>query len=179
MKTDINQKVEVPEKVKVEVKLPLVTVKGPKGDVSRMMTDKRIAITVEGNTITLSAARATKKEKKIMHTYGAHLRNMVNGAAHGFMYEMKICAAHFPMTVAVSGSQLSIKNFIGEHTTRTLQLRKGVSVKINGDIVQIESADKELAGLTASDIELLTRIKDHDRRIFQDGIFIIGKRLLT
>ncbi|MBS3138077.1 50S ribosomal protein L6 [Candidatus Woesearchaeota archaeon] len=179
MKADINKKIEIPEKVKVEIKLPLVMAKGPKGEVSRKMTDKRITIKAEGNTIVLSAIHASKKEKKVMHTYAAHVKNMVQGAAHGFMYEMKICAAHFPMTVTISGSQLSIKNFIGEHTPRTLQLRKGVTVKVNGDMIQIESADNELAGLTASDIELLTRIKDHDRRIFQDGIFLVGRRLLT
>ena len=179
MKTDINKKVEFPANVRVEIKLPLVTVKGPKGEVSRVMNDKRIAITTEGNTIVLSAQHASKKEKKVMHTYAAHLTNMVNGVAHGFLYEMKICAAHFPMNVSISAGQLIIKNFIGEHVPRTLQLRKGVTVKVNGDIVQIESADKELAGLTASEIELLTRIRDHDRRIFQDGIFLTGQRLVA
>ena len=179
MKTDMNKKVEFPANVRVEIKLPLVTVKGPKGEVSRVMNDKRIAITTEGNMIVLSAQHASKKEKKVMHTYAAHLANMVNGVAHGFLYEMKICAAHFPMNVSISAGQLIIKNFIGEHVPRTLQLRKGVTVKVNGDIVQIESADKELAGLTASEIELLTRIRDHDRRIFQDGIFLIGQRLVA
>ena len=177
MKIDISKKVEFPEKVKVEVKLPLVMVKGPKGEVSRIMDDKRISIKVEGKAVVLSALHASKKEKKIMHTYAAHLTNMVKGAEYGYIYEMKICAAHFPMNVSVSGGQLIIKNFIGENTPRTLQLRKGVAVKVNGDIVHIESADKELAGLTASDIELLTRIRDHDRRIFQDGIFLISQRL--
>ena len=36
-------------------------------------------------------------------------------------------------------------------------------------------ANKELVGVTASDIELLTKVKNRDRRIFQDGVYIINK----
>ena len=179
MRTNVSEMVEVPAQVKVTIEPTLVKVKGPKGEVSRIMKDKRVQITHEGNNVVLKSAKATKREKKILYTFAAHLRNMITGTAYGFRYEMKICAAHFPMNVSVSGSQLIIKNFIGEHMPRTLTLRKGVTVKVNGDIVQIESADKELAGMTASDIELLTRIRHHDRRIFQDGIFLINTKVLT
>jgi large subunit ribosomal protein L6 len=45
-------------------------------------------------------------------------------------------------------------------------------VKVEGDIVLVESCDKELAGQTAADIEQLTRISNRDKRIFQDGIWL-------
>ena len=52
---------------------------------------------------------------------------------------------------------------------------ENVNVKIEGDVIVIESTDKEAAGKTATNIEQLTRITDKDRRIFQDGIYVIEK----
>ena len=179
MRSDITEKIDVPSGVTVSITPPIVTIKGKKGEVSRIMNDRRVLITLENNAVVLKASKATKREKTSLYTSAAHLKNMIAGAASGYLYEMKICAAHFPMTVTVSNNQLIIKNFIGEHTPRTLNLRKGVAIKVNGDILQIESADKELAGSTASDIELLTRIRDHDRRVFQDGIFLTSKKVLS
>ena len=76
------------------------------------------------------------------------------------------------------GKDLIIKNFLGESAPRKLRIHAGVTVKVNGDIVRIESVDKELAGMTASDIELVTRIRNRDRRVFQDGIFIVRKGVI-
>ena len=41
--------------------------------------------------------------------------------------------------------------------------------------ITIESPDKELAGNTASQLELLTAVKNRDLRVFQDGIYIVNK----
>jgi len=174
MKTDITEEIEIPEKVTVSV-AGAMAVKGPKGEVKRSFKDPRITIDVDGKKIVLKSAKATKREKKRMYTYIAHIKNMLKGVTEGHYYELKTCAAHFPMNVSVAGKQFVIKNFLGEHVARTMPLREGVTIKVTGDIIRVESADKELAGMTASDIELLTRIKDHDRRIFQDGCYIINR----
>jgi len=174
MKIDIVEEIEIPEKVTVASGKTL-DVKGPKGEVKRSFKDTRVSCHVEGKKIVLKSSKATKREKKRLYTYIAHIKNMIHGVTEGHYYELKSCAAHFPMNVAVAGKQLVIKNFLGEHVPRTMPLREGVTIKVTGDIIRVESADKELAGMTASDIELLTRIKDHDRRIFQDGCYIISR----
>jgi large subunit ribosomal protein L6 len=79
------------------------------------------------------------------------------------------------MNVSVSGDQLIIKNFLGEKSPRTVKLKKGVTVKVDGDKILVESADKDLAGSMASDIELLTSKRNRDLRVFQDGIYMIEK----
>src|SRR3989344_7263439 len=174
MKSDIAEDIEIPEKVTVSAD-GIVAVKGPKGEVKRSFNDSRISIAAAGNKIELKSSKATKREKKRLYTYAAHIRNMVKGVTEGHYYELKVCAAHFPMNVIVSGKEFIIKNFLGEHVPRTMPLREGVTVKVTGDVIRVESADRELAGMTASDIELLKRIKDHDRRIFQDGCYIISR----
>jgi large subunit ribosomal protein L6 len=174
MKSDIKEELSVPEKVEVKVD-GVVFMKGPKGEVSQNLNNPRITITFNDGKIMLESVKATKREKKILYTFATHIKNMFKGVTEGHFYELKICAAHFPMNVSVSGKDLVIKNFLGENAPRTLPIPDGVTIKVNGDIVRVESSNKELAGMIASKIELLTRVRHRDRRIFQDGIFIINK----
>ena len=105
----------------------------------------------------------------------AHIKNMIKGVSEGFVYTLKICSSHFPMSVSVSGNKLEVKNYLGEKVPRVLNLVENVKVTINGEEVVVESSDKELAGQTAANIELLTRRSGFDRRVFQDGIYITEK----
>lgn len=175
-KTDIiKEEFSFPEKVEASVVGDLITIKGPKGEVKRSFRHPSVKLSVDGRKVVLESLRSTKREKKMLYTIAAHVRNMFLGVTEGHYYEMKICAAHFPMNVTVSGKELIVKNFLGENSPRKLLLGEGVNVKVSGDIIRIESPDKELAGTTASDIEILTIVRNRDRRIFQDGIFITNK----
>jgi large subunit ribosomal protein L6 len=119
--------------------------------------------------------KASKREKTTLGTYKAHINNMLHGAREGFTYRMKICSGHFPMTVQVKGSELIIKNFIGEKTPRVLRLKPGVDVKVEGEFIVISSPDRELGGQTAASIEAVSSRANYDKRVFQDGVYIIEK----
>ena len=148
---------------------------GKNGEASREISHPMIQVGVEVNEIVMRVPRDTKNQKRMLNTHDAHVRNLVRGADEGHVYKLKICASHFPMTVQVAGSQLVIKNFLGEKFPRTLALKEGATVKVDGQIITVESANKETAGTVASDIEKLTRRPGFDPRVFQDGIYMILK----
>ena len=50
-----------------------------------------------------------------------------------------------------------------------------VDVKTKGDQVLVSGINKEHVGQTAVNIELATKIKGYDPRVFQDGIYIVRK----
>ena len=178
MKQDMNIEVELPEGVTAKLtdqKSNEVELSGSKGSISRSVPRKNVKVDVSGNKISIKSKSATKREKKIVFTYRAHLKNAIKGVSAGFEYKLKICSGHFPMSVGVKGNTLEIKNFIGEKVPRVLKLKQGADVKIDGEIITVTGTDKEIVSTVASDIELLTRRPGFDHRIFQDGIYIIEK----
>jgi len=171
----LEEKTELPNGVTATVANGVVTVKGPKGEVTKSMKDPMIKIKADGSIVSISAATDTKRQKRIINTFTAHLKNMILGVQSPYQYRLKICSGHFPMNVSIQGEKFIVKNFLGEKSPRTLKLKKGASVKVEGDQILVESSDKDLAGQQASDNELLTSKNNRDLRVFQDGIYMTEK----
>lgn len=171
----LQENVDIPSGVTVSVTGNAVTVKGPKGEVVRQLSSKRIAVAVREGKVVLEAPLATKREKTLLYTYRAHVLNMIKGVTQGHEYKLRICSGHFPMNVSLKGDYFEIRNFIGEVVPRRLVIKKGVDVKIDGDRIVVTGIDKELVAQTAASIEALTRRPGFDSRIFQDGIYITEK----
>jgi large subunit ribosomal protein L6 len=172
---NITQTVPCPEGVQAQVSESVLSVTGTKGTVTRNFLHPRVVIGVENNEVQFVAKKYTQNEKKIMNTFKAHVNNMFKGVTEGHEYQLKICSGHFPMNVSLKGKTFEVKNFIGEAVPRHLTIKDGAEVKINGDIIVVTGIDKELVAQTAASIETLTRRNGFDRRIFQDGIYIINK----
>ena len=175
MKQDLTYKVDVPDGIEVLIEPRKVTVKGKNGTVSRNLLHPNIRLKLEGNQLVINAKDTTKREKMHMGSLQAHLKNMVNGVQEPYLFQLKICASHFPMNVTITNNELVVKNFLGEKVPRTIKFGGDVKVKINGDIIEIISPDLELAGTTASKFEGLMFVSKRDRRVFQDGIYITHK----
>ena len=175
MKQDLTAKIELKLGVTAKLDGSMLTVKGPKGQISRNFLHPRVQIAIDGNKIVLSAMKATKREKTMMGSFESHIANMVHGVGEPYLYKLKICSGHFPMTVSVSAQEVVIKNFLGESVPRRISLPPGVTVKVSGTEITVESADKEIAGQTAAKIENICRITGRDIRIFQDGCYIVQK----
>ncbi|MEM4267282.1 MAG: 50S ribosomal protein L6 [Candidatus Woesearchaeota archaeon] len=167
--------IALPHGVKATLANTKIRISGPKGELEREINDPTIKVQTEPDKIIFIVKKLTKKQKTRLGTIKAHIKNMFKGVTQGHHYKLKICSGHFPMNVTFSGNQLSVKNFLGEKVPRVLKIKQGVNVKIEGDIITLESIDKEACGQTASAIELLMKRADYDKRIFQDGIYIIDK----
>jgi len=175
MRKLLQQIIEIPDGVEVKIDEGNVTVKGGEGEVKKKVNLGKLNFEVKDKKIIIGYEKSTKREKKMMNTIASHLRNMIKGAQKKFEYVVKICFSHFPMTVQVEDGTATIKNFLGEKVPRKVRIPAGVEVKIEKEIIKIISNDKELAGQTAASFETATKIRGRDRRVFQDGIFIINK----
>jgi large subunit ribosomal protein L6 len=80
------------------------------------------------------------------------------------------------MTLAVKGNIFVVNNYFGERVPRNANILSGVDVKVSKKVeVVVSGIDKELVGQTAANIEKCTTVKNRDRRVFQDGIYLINK----
>lgn len=175
MRKELYKKIEIPEGVEAEIEGTRIKIKGPEGENARKFNTSSLELIKEGNIISLGSKNSTKKEKKLMNTIAAHIKNMILGVQEKFEYELKAVFSHFPITIEVKGHEVIIKNFLGEKIPRRTIVPKGVEIEVNGNLIKIRSTDKELAGQAAANLETVTMIKNRDRRVFQDGIFMIKK----
>lgn len=169
------EEVEVPEGIEIKLEGNKISLKGEKGETFRDFRHPKIQVEIKDSKVSFKSKNATKREKTMVGTFKAHLKNLFKGVKEGHVYKLKICSGHFPMNVTLNNNLFSVKNFLGEKTPRTVKIREGVNVKIDGEIIEVESTNKELAGQTAADIEQLMKITDRDINKFQDGIYIISK----
>lgn len=175
MKKELSQEIEIPEGVEAEIEGNTLKVRGKEGENKKTFKINKLKFEKKDNKIIIGYEKATKKEKKLMNTLASHVKNMIRGVQEKFEYQLKVCFSHFPISVEVKGKEVLIKNFLGEKIPRKAKIPEEVEVEINKDIIKVISIDKELAGQAAANFETATKIRKRDRRVFQDGIFIINK----
>jgi len=173
----ITKIIEIPEGINVNINSE-ITVSGPLGSLRKKFKLKGAKIELQEKKIVLKSGRSGKKEKKIIGTVVAHIKNMFRGVKKKFTYVLQICSVHFPMSVNVSGNKLIIKNFLGERKEREAEILPDTDVKVEGDKIIVSSMNIESAGQTAANMESATKIRSHDRRIFQDGIWFKEKPVI-
>ena len=169
--------VTIPEDVTATISEDgVVTIKGPKGSLSRHFQSTFITLLQDGNGLTVRVDMPRRKQRALAGTWNAHLNNMVKGVTVGFTYNLKAFYSHFPMTLSVKGNTFVVNNYFGERVPRNADILSGVDVKVNNKVeVVVTGIDKELVGQTAANIEKCATVKNRDRRVFQDGIYLINK----
>ena len=175
MKKELFQEIEIPKEIETNLREDTISIKGPEGEVTRTFNFGELEVKKEGNKIIIGNKKASKREKKLMNSITAHLKNMLAGVQNKFEYKLKVCFSHFPINVEIQENIATIKNFLGEKIARKMILPKGVQVEVKKQDITIISPDKEAAGQAAANFERVTRIVGKDRRVFQDGIFITHK----
>ena len=174
--TEIKEHISPPENVTITLDKNRVTVKGPKGELTKDLTYPRINLSLKDNTIEIACIdRPKRKEKALIGTYRAHINNMIKGVSEGFFYTMKTVYSHFPIKTTVEGQEFLVHNFLGERSPRRAVILDNVTVEIKGDDVTVTGIDKEKVGQTAANIERATKVKNRDIRVFQDGVYITNK----
>ena len=153
-----------------------ITISGEKGDLSRNFIHNKVEILQQGNGLLVRVDIPRRKEKALAGTWNAHLNNMVKGVSEGFTYRLKAVYSHFPMSLKVQDSELVVNNYFGEKIPRRAKFVGDVKVTVDKKTeVTVEGNDKEQVGQTAANIERCCSVKNRDRRVFQDGIYLVAK----
>jgi large subunit ribosomal protein L6 len=170
------QKIEIPSECQLSLDGKTVTVSGPKGTLERTFPEPQTRLRMEESELIATTHINRKRSRALVGTVIAHVRNMLTGVQFGYEYEMKVVYSHFPITVETKGDIVIIKNFIGERGARKARLIGEVQVKIQEDEIFVSGIDIEHVSQSAANIQQACKIRDKDRRVFLDGIYVIRKR---
>ena len=174
MAETMTKKIRLPKEVSALIQEGnKVTLKGPKGELSRTFKTFRVKLSNEGNVITLTGSPNNKQTGMFIETICAHLRNMAEGLVYGYVYKMKIVYSHFPMSIVVEKNIVNIKNFLGEKFPRKAKIVGDTKVEAKGQEVIVSGIDKDAVGQTASNLEQKSKVKGKDIRRYQDGVYLI------
>jgi len=177
----IEDRVEIPGGVEVVVEGKKVVVKGPKGEISRDFSHARgVMVLREGGEVVVRSYMGRSREKALVYTIASHIRNMFTGVTRGYRYYLKIIFTHFSIGVSVEKDRVVITRFLGGQDVRVAKILPGVRVYVrekDRDIV-VEGPDLEAVAQTAANIERAARVRDKDKRVFLDGIYIYRKEVI-
>ena len=96
--------VVIPKEVKIEVQEGVVSVEGPKGKLSRKLSD-RISLEIKDGVLSVKRVADTKLDKSMHGLFRALIVNMIKGVTDGYVKELEIIGVGFK--AAVVGNNLN------------------------------------------------------------------------
>ena len=141
-----NRIITVPAGVTVEENNNIVTVKGPKGELSQVML-KDITMKQEENTIILE--RKNENAKAMHGTMNALISNMIKGVSEGYDKTLEIIGVGYRFNV--QGQKLVVS--AGYSHPVNMEIPAGLTVEANGNTeITIKGIDKVLVGEFAAKV---------------------------
>lgn len=144
--------IEIPANVTVTEKDGLVTVKGPKGELTQQL-EEGITLKQEDGILTLDRPSESKSHKALHGLYRALINNMVLGTAEGWTKKLELVGVGY--RASNQGNKLELA--LGFSHGIVLDLPKEIVVetlseKGKNPVITLSSFDKQLLGMVAAKI---------------------------
>lgn len=98
--------VVIPQGIKVEVKDGAVLIEGPKGKISRIISD-RIKLEIKDNQVLVTRVADTKMDRSLHGLWRVLVANMIKGVAEGYVKELEIIGVGYK--AQVQGNKLTMQ----------------------------------------------------------------------
>ncbi len=165
--------VNIPSGVDVKVSGTVVTVKGPKGELTQEL-DSSINLNIEDGVITFTRESDAPVHRAKHGLYRALLQNMMVGVSEGYKKELEIVGVGFRATATGQSLELSL----GYSHPFVFELPNEIKVsadtqKGKAPIVTLESHDKQLLGQVAAKIRSLRKPEPYKGK----GVRFLGEEV--
>ena len=172
------QFVDIPDGIEITLNGVEVTVKGPRGQLTRKFDMVPLDIQKIGKQLHITCWFPRAQLNAMPNTIASHIKNMITGVTRGFMFTMKAAHAHFPMEFNVKGNTIEVRNFIGQKEVKVIHTQPGVEVhyeKEKKNEIKISGSDLEAVSRTCADIHRSCKVHNKDIRKFLDGIYVFER----
>jgi len=174
----------IPKGVTVTIKNRKVTVKGPRGVLSRSFQHLRVDLRVEKKADGVESVKCelwfgNRLQLATMRTVLTHVDNMIQGVTKGFLFKMKYVYAHFPINLVIKDAKtVEVKNYLGEKMERVVQLIGDTTAKLSKDIdgtkdeITIQGNSLDDVSQSCANIQQIAKVNDKDIRKFLDVVYV-------
>jgi large subunit ribosomal protein L6 len=143
--------IPLPKGVEVKVEGPSVTVKGPKGTLSRQL-HQRMKVEVSDGRVLVTRPTDGRLDRSLHGLTRTLVANMVEGVSKGFEKELEIMGLGYRVEASGKGLILSV-GF--SHQVRVEPV-EGITFQVQSDrqrnAIKVQGIDKEVVGYVASEI---------------------------
>ena len=165
--------ITVPSGVELSIQGNVVSVKGPKGELTQEV-DENLGLEYAENVLTVTRASDDKDIRAKHGLYRALIQNMVTGVSEGYSVKLQMVGVGF--RAAAQGQQLSLS--LGYSHPIVFELPKEVQLeaetkKGEAPLVTLSSHDKQLLGMVAAKIRTLRKIEPYKGK----GVRFLGEQI--
>ena len=165
--------ITIPTGVTVSFVDNLVTVKGPKGELSQKVIGG-ITLVQEGTELIVSRPSDSKEHRSLHGLYRALINNMIIGTSEGFTKQLELVGVGY--RASHSGQRLELA--LGFSHSIILELPKEITLnteteKGKNPIVTLSSFDKQLLGMVAAKIRSFRKPEPYKGK----GIRFVGENV--
>jgi large subunit ribosomal protein L6 len=144
--------IAIPSGVSVSVKDNVITVKGPKGELSQAV-DARIEVKVEDGQLTVSRPNDEKEVRSMHGLYRALLNNMIVGVSEGYKQQLELVGVGYRATSSGQILELALGYSHAIHMMLPNEIKvEAVTDRKSNPIITLECADKQLLGQVCAKI---------------------------
>lgn len=159
--------VGIPDKVEAKVDGTTITVKGPKGTITKEFP-KVVTITIDDGNISVAPADSSRFAKAMYGTTRSIINGMVIGVSEGFKKELEIQGVGF--RADIQGKIIDLA--LGKSHEIKEPIPEGITVTVEqGTNIKIEGADKQVVGQLAANIKSHYPVEPYKGK----GVRIVGE----
>lgn len=133
------QPIAIPAGVEIKQDGNIVTVKGPKGELSRSFKNDIIAFEMKDNTFGFSKVEDSVFSRALIGTYASHIINMIEGVTQGFQKKLIVEGVGFRSEVKGSNLEMSL----GFSHPVIMEIPEGISASAEKNIITVSGINKE------------------------------------
>ncbi len=166
------QPVTIPSGVTVTFTDGVLTVKGPKGELTREVRD-RVTVEVAADSVTFAPADESKASHALWGTYAAHARNMVAGVTDGFEKVLEIEGVGY--RAEMQGNKIVLN--VGFSHPVEMEVPAGLEAVVEKNVITIKGFDKDAVGQFAANVRKVKQPEPYKGKgIRYQGEHIIRKQ---
>jgi len=161
--------ITIPQKVKVTLDLPTISVEGPGGTLSLALSD-RVAVEMDEAVIQVKAIGDHRKSRAMHGLTRTLIQNMVTGVTDGFTKSLEIVGVGY----RAEADGTSVTLHVGYSKPVVMPVMDGVRVEVEKNtVIHVRGADKQKVGEMAARIRRVRKPEPYRGK----GIRYLGEQI--